>query len=83
MCQKIALANAVGEVRGVYCLISLDCCKCLPSSYFATQMNVNSKGGRIWPHEIIERKAHPQMLCECCAGGIVFARYLYIRYYIY
>lgn len=25
-----------------------------------------------------ERKAHPQMLCECCAEGIVFARYLYI-----
>lgn len=27
-------------------------------------MNVNSEG-ELWQHEIIDRKTHAQMLCEC------------------
>lgn len=68
MCQKPALDNVVGEVRGVCCLISSGCCKCLAPGCSAPWINVNSKGGGIWKCEIIGRKAHPQVLSAVQEG---------------
>lgn len=77
MCHKMALADVVGEMRGVYCLIPLDCSKCLASRYFAAWINVNIKGG-VWPCEIIDRKAHPQML-SAVQKGLCLSDMIYIE----
>lgn len=83
MCHKIALADAVGEMRGVCCLIPLDCSKRLASHCFATWINVNIKGG-VWPCEIIDRKAHPQMLSAVqkglCLSDVIYIKGKVIRY---
>lgn len=82
MCHKIALADAVGEMRGVCCLIPLDCSKCLASHCFATWINVNIKGG-VWPCEMIDRKAHPQMLSAVqkglCLSDLYVSDVIYIK----
>lgn len=75
MCHKIALADAVGEMRGVCCLIPLDCSKRLASHCFATWINVNIKGGVC---EIIDRKAHPQML-SAVQKGLCLSDVIYIK----